>query len=111
MRVDLAVGKTKQLPGGGSIKFDHVDRWVKLQVSNSPGKGIALGGVLAAILGLMGSLFIRPRRAWVRVTRRDGRTLVELAGLDRSSGGNLADEIDDLERRIKQDAQDGREST
>jgi hypothetical protein len=37
--------------------------------------------------------------------------LVELAGLDRSSGGNLADEIDDLERRIKQDAQDGREST
>jgi cytochrome c biogenesis protein len=102
-RVDLAMGKTQQLPGGGSIKFDHVDRWVKLQVSNSPGKGIALGGVLAGIIGLLGSLFIRPRRAWVRVTRNGGRTVVELAGLDRSSGGNLGDEIDDLETRIKQE--------
>jgi cytochrome c biogenesis protein len=102
-RVDLPMGKTKQLPGGGSIRFDHVDRWVKLQVSNSPGKGIALGGVLAGILGLLGSLFIRPRRAWVRVTRKGGRTVVELAGLDRSSGGNLGDEIDDLETRIKQE--------
>ena len=46
-------------------------RWVKLQVSHSPGKRIALGGVLLAILGLMGSLFIRPRRVWVRA-RREG---------------------------------------
>jgi len=107
-RVDLALGKTKRLPGGASIRFDKVDRWVKLQVSNSPGKGIALGGMLAGITGLMGSLFIRPRRAWVRVTRRGGRTLVEVAGLDRSSGGSLGDEIDELERLVKQD---GKETT
>ena len=94
-----------QLPDGpGSIRFDGVDRWVKLQVSDSPGKGIALGGVLLGIVGLMGSLFIRPRRAWVRVTRAATtaeaarRTVVELAGLDRSSGGDLADEVDELER-------------
>ena len=44
----------------------------------------------SAIVGLMGSLFIRPRRAWVRARREDGegggRTVVELAGLDRSRG-------------------------
>jgi cytochrome c biogenesis protein len=77
---------------------------VKLQVSDSPGKGLALGGVLLGIVGLMGSLFIRPRRAWVRVTRTDAgdrRTVVELAGLDRSSGGDLDTEIDELERRIR----------
>jgi cytochrome c biogenesis protein len=111
-RIKLSPGQTVQLPDGlGSIRFDRVDRWVKLQVSNSPGKGIALGGVLLGIVGLMGSLFIRPRRAWVRVTRRgplagdpDGtrRTVVELAGLDRSSGGDLASEIDELERLVQQ---------
>ncbi len=107
-RIKLSVGQTVKLPNGaGSIRFDRVDRWVKLQVSNSPGKALALGGVLVGILGLLGSLFIRPRRTWVRVTRRGRRTVVELAGLDRSSGGNLADEIDELERLVAE----GREST
>ena len=106
LRLKLKPGQTVQLPdGAGSIRFDGVRRWVKLQVSHNPGKGIALVGVLLGILGLMGSLFIRPRRTWVRVTRRDGRTLVELAGLDRSSGGpghDLGDEIDELARLVGQ---------
>lgn len=102
-RLDMAVGQTKQLPDdAGSIRFDGVDRWVKLQVSDTPGKGIALGGMLLAILGLLASLFIRPRRAWVRVSRRDGRTFVELAGLDRSAGGDLQDEVNELEMLVKQ---------
>ena len=104
-RVKLSPGDTVQLPdGAGSIRFDRVDRWVKLQVSNSPGKGWALGGVLLGIVGLMGSLFIRPRRAWVRVgtdPEDERRTVVELAGLDRSSGGDLDAEIDELERRLR----------
>ena len=58
--------------------------------------------MLLGIVGLMGSLFIRPRRAWVRVSRDgSGRTVVELAGLDRSSGGDLAGEVDELERSIR----------
>lgn len=104
-RVKLAPGDTVQLPeGAGSIRFDRVDRWVKLQVSDSPGKGLALGGVLLGIVGLMGSLFIRPRRAWVRVgpdPEDGGRTVVELAGLDRSSGGDLDVEVDALERELR----------
>lgn len=100
-RLDIALGQTKRLPGGaGSITFDGVDRWVKLQISDTPGKGIALAGVLLAITGLLASLFIRPRRAWVRVTGRDGRTVVELAGLDRSAGGDLGDEVDELARQL-----------
>jgi len=121
-RIKLKVGQTVKLPDGqGSIRFDHVDRWVKLQVSHSPGKGIALGGVLLGIVGLLGSLFVRPRRAWVRVSPEPagpgdgpeegtdgvdggaggGRTVVELAGLDRSSGGDLSGEVDLLERSIR----------
>jgi len=102
-RIKLAKGQTVTLPDGkGSIRFDGVDRWVKLQVSHQPGKGVALVGVLLGIIGLMGSLFIRPRRAWVRATRRgDGRTVVELAGLDRSSGGDLGDEVGDIEQLLR----------
>jgi cytochrome c biogenesis protein len=107
-RVKLSLGQTVTLPRGqGSIRFDGVQRWVKLQVSHTPGKEVALAGVLLGILGLMGSLFIRPRRAWVRVSRAPSapegprRTVMELGGLDRSSGGDLAEEVDELERLLK----------
>ena len=69
---------------------------MKLQVSHTPGQKIALGGVVLALVGLLGSLFIRPRRIWVRARREGGRTLVEVAGLDRSAGGDLTGEIDAL---------------
>ncbi|MDX6325135.1 MAG: cytochrome c biosis protein, partial [Nocardioidaceae bacterium] len=86
LRLDMVPGKKITLPNGlGSVRFDGWQRWVKLQVSNSPGKGIALTGMVLALVGLTGSLFIRRRRTWVRVTRRDGRSYVEVAGLDRSS--------------------------
>ncbi|WP_245999995.1 cytochrome c biogenesis protein ResB [Nocardioides pocheonensis] len=101
LRVDLMLNQTVTLPDGmGSVTFDGMSRFVKLQVSRSPGDLVALGGVVLALLGLLGSLFIRPRRVWVKV-RRDGggpdrRTLVEVAGLDRSAGGDLAGEIDQV---------------
>jgi cytochrome c biogenesis protein len=95
LRLDMVPGQKVTLPHGlGSVRFDGWQRWVKLQVSNSPGKGIALSGVVLALIGLTGSLFIRRRRTWVRVTRRDGRSYVEVAGLDRSSlGEGLEEEV------------------
>jgi cytochrome c biogenesis protein len=107
LRVDLALGKTVTLPDGlGSITFDGVSRFVKLQVSRNPGDWVALSGVVLALLGLLGSLFIRPRRVWVKVRRTGdstgGRTLVEVAGLDRSAGGDLSGEIDELTAVLKE---------
>ncbi|MGH3471821.1 MAG: cytochrome c biogenesis protein ResB [Nocardioidaceae bacterium] len=84
-------GNTVKLGKGlGSIRFDGYTTWVQLQINKQPGKVIPLFGVLAAILGLLGSLFIRPRRTWVRLRDRDGRTVVEIAALDRVSGGDPA---------------------
>jgi cytochrome c biogenesis protein len=106
LRVDLMLDQTVTLPDGlGSITFDGMSRFVKLQVSRSPGDWIALVGVVLALLGLLGSLFIRPRRVWVKVRRDpdgDGRTLVEVAGLDRSAGGDLAGEIDAIAATLKE---------
>jgi len=110
MRVDLMLHQTVTLPDGlGSITFDGTSRFVKLQVSRSPGDVIALSGVILALLGLLGSLFIRPRRIWVRVRSDDTsegpagrrRTLVEVAGLDRSAGGDLSGEIDEITAKLK----------
>ncbi len=85
----LRKGDTAKLPDGmGSVTFNGLRTWVKLQINDQPGKVIPLVGVLAAIAGLLCSLFIRPRRTWVRVRDEDGRTVVEVAALDRVSGGD-----------------------
>jgi cytochrome c biogenesis protein len=95
-RADLRVGETVELPGAnGSVTFEGVEPWVRVQVSKRPGTPFVLGGAILALLGLLGSLFIRPRRLWVRaVAGPGGETLVEIAGLDRSAGGDLTGEIE-----------------
>lgn len=88
---NLRVGQTASLPDGlGSVSFDGITRWNKLQISQTPFKHVALGGVLLALLGLLGSLFIRPRRVWVRARETAEGTLVEVAVLDRSGGDEVA---------------------
>jgi cytochrome c biogenesis protein len=96
-RVDLAPGQRVELPDGlGTVSFDGVERWNKIQISRTPGKLVALTGVVLALIGLLGSLYVRPRRIWVRAGPRDGRTWVEVAGLDRSGGGDLPAELHEI---------------
>ena len=92
-RVDLALGQTTALPDGlGTVSFDDIVPWNRLQVSQTPGTRIALTGVVLALIGLLGSLFLRPRRVWVRARRGpDGHVLVEVAALDRSGGAEVTD--------------------
>jgi cytochrome c biogenesis protein len=102
LRIDLALGRSATLPDGlGTVTLDGVSRYVKLQISHTPGQKVALAGVVLALIGLLCSLFIRPRRIWVRTRRDGGRTTVEVAGLDRSSGGDLSDEIDALTAALR----------
>jgi cytochrome c biogenesis protein len=106
LRFQLAPGESLTLPDGrGSITFDSYEKWVKLQVSDTPGLNLALAGILLAILGLMGSLFVHPRRTWVRVRTEDGRTVVEVAGLDRGPERGLGDEIDAIVQILKKQEQ------
>jgi len=105
-RVDLGLGDTVTLPNGlGSVEFEGLERWNKIQLSQTPGKWIALGGVVLALLGLLGSLFIRPRRAWVRARRDGDGTLVEVAVLDRAGGDDVRAVLADLVTALQ-----GRES-
>ncbi len=107
LRVVLAPGEGMALPDNmGSIEFNGVQRWVKLQVSYQPGKRIALAGVVLALLGLLGSLFIRSRRIWVRVgpvgeDEESAATVIAVGGLSRVGGDDtLQQEIDRISRQI-----------
>ncbi|MFI9649920.1 cytochrome c biogenesis protein ResB [Streptomyces sp. NPDC052040] len=99
VKARLLPGETMQLPGGnGSITFDkQIKEWAGFQIVQQPATGWALGGALAAIFGLAGSLFIQRRRVWVRATAgADGVTVVEMAGLGRSESAKLPEELGDL---------------
>lgn len=92
LRQRLKPGESWTLPDGrGSVTFDGYQRWVTLQVSHTPGIGLALAAVLIGVAGLCLSLFVRPRRLWVRVNP-DGTAAV--AGLDRADARTgLEDEV------------------
>lgn len=108
----LEPGKTMTLPNGaGSLKFDGIKQWANFQIVHQVGSGWALGGALAAIVGLAGSLFIQRRRVWVRaVAGSDGRTVVEVAGLGRSESTHLPGELTTLVTDM-QDAAPARAAT
>jgi cytochrome c biogenesis protein len=104
LRLDMTPGQTVELPNGlGSVTFDDVVRWNRVQISQTPGKLIALGGVVLCLVGLLGSLFIRPRRVWVRARRGEGGTLVEVAALDRSGGGDTAAVVRALTQALQEE--------
>ncbi len=101
-------GDSWQLPDGlGSITFDGIEQYATFSIAHDPGQVWALLGALAALGGLMASLFVRRRRVWVRVTPTEGgRTLVAVGGLARAEASGLAGEVDRLVERL-QDAASG----
>ncbi|MCX4583603.1 cytochrome c biogenesis protein ResB [Streptomyces sp. NBC_01481] len=107
LKARLLPGEKMTLPGGaGSITFEkEVKEWASFQISQQPGNGWALTGAIAAIAGLVGSLFIQRRRVWVRaVTGEDGVTVVEMAGLGRSESPKLPEELGDLALTLNAEA-------
>ncbi|MGI5402152.1 cytochrome c biogenesis protein ResB [Streptomyces sp. CA-135486] len=99
VKARLLPGEKMTLPGGaGSITFEkEVKEWASFQISQQPGNGWALTGAIAAIGGLVGSLFIQRRRVWAKAVRGDdGVTVVEMAGLGRSESPKLPEELADL---------------
>ena len=95
----LTLGQTYKF-SEGSISFDGVTPWVNLQVVRDPGKMYSLAGGILAILGLLGSLFTRRRRIWIR-TLTSGK--VEVAGLAKSGVPGLENEIALLVADLKKD--------
>ena len=90
--VRLAEGETWELPGGGSLTFLETTEWVTFQVTQDPGRLVALAASTAMVLGLCLSLFGRRRRLWLRATpaRPAGASLEGAAGPAVVEAGGLA---------------------
>ena len=82
----------------GSITFESFVPWINLQIVNDPGKEFALYGAIAAILGLLASLFGRRRRIWIRITQSG---VVEVAGLAKNGAPGLEEELKQLTAQMK----------
>jgi cytochrome c biogenesis protein len=106
-QANLAVGQSVKLPGGVSVSFDGWVNWASIQVSHDPTQGYLLLAAIAMVLGLLGSLTIRRRRIWLRLTPgsadTDGSpTVVTMGGLARSDTGNFTTEFAQLFGRLRQ---------
>ncbi len=108
-------GETWTFPDGqGSLEFVDLQRWASFTISHDPGKGLALAASIAAIIGVMLSLFVKRRRIWVRAdpveigaagaagpgsapapgTATLGAGFrVQVAGLSRSDSADVTDEV------------------
>jgi cytochrome c biogenesis protein len=90
----LRPGGVWKLPeGAGEVEFVGVTEFANFSVAGDPGKELALAAGLAAIAGLMLSLFIPRRRVWLRAAPPDeGPTLVAIAGLSRTENSRVGDD-------------------
>ena len=86
----LAVGETVQLPDGyGGVTFDGYVSWVNLQIGRNAGKEFVLAGRSCAGRPAVVAVDAAPP-PWVRSpSSARAATVVEIAGLQRSEGGDL----------------------
>ncbi|QRN81511.1 MAG: cytochrome c biogenesis protein ResB, partial [Nocardiopsis sp. BM-2018] len=98
----MAVGDTWELPdGAGAITFTGVKDYVSLQSNRDSARLPALGAATAAVAGLLVTLFVRPRRVWVRATAgEDGRTRIELAGLGKTEAAGDNTEFHEITKQL-----------
>ncbi len=102
----LRVGETQTFPGGVSVTFTGWRPWASLQVSHDPAQGWLLAAAVALVIGLIGSLSVRRRRVWLRITppspdAADSPTVVSVGGLARSDSGNFTTEFEALLDRLR----------
>lgn len=101
--LEFKVGETVELPNGlGSVTFDGVKRFVSLDIHRDPTQGWVLFFSMAALGGLLISLFIPRRRMWVSVTEnKDGSVTAECAGLARGDDPSLETAVQALKTKLE----------
>ena len=105
-QANLRIGQTARMPNGIAVTFDGWVPWVSLQVSHDPTQGYLLIVAVTAVVGLIGSLAVRRRRLWLRITpapagKPDSPTVVAVGGLARSDTGNFTTEFAGVLSRLR----------
>jgi cytochrome c biogenesis protein len=89
--LEMKPGESAALPNGmGTVTFEKVVRYASLDVHHDPTQGWVLFFAMAALAGLLTSLFIPRRRMWVSIRKQRGKKiLVEYAALARGDDPTL----------------------
>lgn len=93
--IELRPGQSAELPNGlGSIELTAVPRFAAIEMHWDPAQPWLFGFVLAAMTGLLVSLFVPRRRVWVRaIEDGDGRISLEWAGLAKGEDARLPEAV------------------
>ena len=105
-QANLQIGQTVRAANGVTVTFDGWVPWASMQVSHDPSQDYLLVAGVAMVLGLIGSLAIRRRRLWLRITPGasgdpSSLTVVSVGGLARSDSGNFSSEFASLVQRLE----------
>jgi cytochrome c biogenesis protein len=105
-QANLQIGQTVRAANGVTVTFDGWVPWASMQVSHDPSQDYLLVAGVAMVLGLIGSLAIRRRRLWLRITPGassdpSSLTVVSVGGLARSDSGNFSSEFTSLMERLE----------
>lgn len=100
-RVNLRQGEDITLDDGTKISFDGAKEFVNLQISRDRTEVFVLFFALLMLASLVGSLTIKRRRFWVRVTDNgDGTSLLEIAGLARTDSAGWGREFNRISEEL-----------
>ncbi|MDX6255590.1 MAG: cytochrome c biosis protein [Frankiales bacterium] len=98
----LRVGDSWKLANGYTVTFTGITQFANFQITDDPGKELALVAAILIVVGLILSLRVRRRRFWVRARLQDGgRTVIEAGGLARTDPEQFAEEFAALVERLR----------
>lgn len=102
LRITLSPGTETSLPDGGTIEFVELKQFARFQIGSAPLARLPLAGISVGLIGLVLSLYVKPRRTWVRARRGPTGTTVEIAVLDRVNRGGVPVDLTPLTARLRE---------
>lgn len=101
LRISLTPGMEQSLPDGGTIEFVELKQFARFQIGSAPFALLPLAGISVGLLGLVLSLYVKPRRTWVRARRGVTGTTVDIAILDRVNRSTVPADLTPLTTRLR----------
>lgn len=94
---ELKPGQNWKTDSGFEIRFLGVEQFATFQVAYEPGRFMALIGSILAMLGMFFGLGVQRRRLWVLMPKTTkGSSVIEIAGLAKSTSHEITKDIDKL---------------
>lgn len=101
--LELDLGETLDLPDNmGTISFEQAPRYAAFDVMYNPAQMWILISALAAVLGLLSSLFVPRRRMWVKAVQSEDGVVLQYAALARGDDPTLERAVEVLREQHRE---------